>query len=225
MVEAEQQASALSDNRDDDDRIVKSISRYRTCAMLACVLAVLSALAGIVVGVIVVGSGMGVDDIVPVTIAPTSIAPTSYLESFGIRAQVERAVGRDVLSNPESPYVKALDWITFKDPQQLTPEDPNLIQRYTAAYLYFATTVDGPWRSCNPPEDPWNDPAQCIQDRLEDGRPLLLDVYTSYPSSSWLSTANECDWAGIKCDELDQVTELNLRKFHHLLRSVHINLQ
>jgi hypothetical protein len=52
-----------------------------------------------------------------------TFAPTTFRESEGIQAQVERVVGSDFLEDPESPYARALDWIMYDEPFQLTLQD------------------------------------------------------------------------------------------------------
>jgi hypothetical protein len=134
-------------------------------------------------------------------------APTTIRESLGIEPTIELIVGSELLDDPESPYSKALHWITFDDPQELSPADPNLIQRYTAAYLYFATTVDGPWRTCNPPKNPDTDSPDCVYKKLVN---LFPESFEDKPSKAWLSSADECDWAGISCDGQMQVRTVDL---------------
>lgn len=142
----------------------------------------------------------------PSTPAPT-MAPTTTREGMGIREAVERVVGSEFLDDPDSPYAKALDWITFDDPRQLSPKEPNFIQRYIAAYLYFATSVEGPWRSCGPPKNPKTDSASCSQLVLGS---LFPEVFDRKPAFAWLSIAAECDWAGIICDDQGQVRTVDL---------------
>jgi Leucine-rich repeat (LRR) protein len=138
---------------------------------------------------------------------PPTLAPTTARETLGIRSSVAQVVGRDRLDDPSSPYSKALDWMTFDDPLELTPEDPNFMQRYTAAYLYFATTVDGPWMSCNPPKNPRTDTALCSYKYLSQ---LLPPDFIDKPSSAWLSSAPECQWAGVVCNEQDVIRSIDL---------------
>ena len=178
--------------------------RFRLYAFLALVIIVV-----IAVGV-AVGATMGTkkDDgvVADPTPAPTS-APTAFREGFGIRAQIESMVGSEKLEDPESPYAKALEWITFDDPMQITPEATNFIQRYTAAYFYYATTTDGPWLSCNPPEDPWSGETACSYRKLVSVYP---NTYQDYPWTAWLSNTTECEWAGVFCDDQMQIRTLDL---------------
>ena len=150
--------------------------------------------------------------------APTA-APTTYRESFGIQAQIERLVGAEVLKSPNSSYSRALNWIMYDDPMQITPSNPSFTQRYTAAYIYFATTTDGPWYSCNPPPDPWVDNSNCSFKLLTGIFPLR---YVDVPAAAWLTNTSECEWAGMVCDNQEQVRGLQLRKWTRISLGVHI---
>ena len=137
---------------------------------------------------------------------PTS-APTSYRESLGIRAQVERIAGIEETEDENSPYHKALEWIIYEDPMQLEPDAPNFMQRYVMAYFYYATTVGGPWRSCNPPQT--GEDAFCNFQKLINAFPPM---YKETSWTRWLSGQNECEWAGIFCDDEKQVRAIELSK-------------
>lgn len=138
---------------------------------------------------------------------PPTSAPTTARETLGIRSSVAQVVGRERLDDPTSPYSKALDWMTFDDPMELTPDAPNFMQRYTAVYLYYATTVDGPWRSCNPPENPRTDSPLCTYKYLNH---LLPVAFSDKPSSAWLSSASECQWAGVVCNDAGVIRTIDL---------------
>jgi hypothetical protein len=134
---------------------------------------------------------------------------TPYRETLGIREEIETLIGAEELESFESPYTKALDWITHKDPMALVPADVNFFQRYIMAYLYFATTVKGPWRSCNPP----------VGRELEFCYFEVLDKTESIPptfdrkqATRWLTSVHECSFAGVKCDSNKRVLELLLSK-------------
>lgn len=133
---------------------------------------------------------------------PPTPAPTTKRENLGIGVVIERVFGSERLADHKSPYARALDWILFDDPQELSPADENLFQRYITAYLYFATTVEGPWESCNPPKSARTESPVCSYQNFNMPRPL--------PASAWLSSANECDWNGIDCDGRGTIRSLNL---------------
>ena len=209
-------AVAVAVEEEDDDMFIPSAieydpdakppmyrnRRFRLYAFLACFVIVVVAV-GAAVGATVGRENFGE------TQAPTP-APTTIRESFGIRTQVERVVGSEVLEDEESPYSKALDWITFDDPMQLTPDDPSFIQRYIAAYFYFSTTVDGPWLSCGAPEDALSGETKCQFKKLGAIFPL---TFFEVPWNRWLSNITECDWAGVLCDEEGQFRTLDLCEF------------
>lgn len=164
-------------------------------------------LVSIVLIAIGAGTGVGVvmtkDDYNGPTMAPTSIR-----EGLGIRQEVERAVGKEVLENPASPYSKALEWMTFDDPNELEPEAPNFIQRYLLVYLYFATTTDRLWETCNPPKE--DEGVLCKFKKLVN---IFPEELLFVDSARWLSSAHECNWAGLFCDEEDVLRAMDLSKF------------
>lgn len=194
--------SAIEYDPDSKPPVYKN-RRFRLYGFLACAIVVLVAIGAAVTGTL--GRDDGAGDFEP------TAAPTTYRESLGIEAQVKRVVGGELLEDPESPYARALEWITFDDPMQMMPEHPSFIQRYVAAYFYFATSEDGPWRSCNPPEDPWSGETKCSFSKLSSVFPL---GFTPIPWNAWLSKISECEWAGIMCDEHGQVRTIDLCKYH-----------
>lgn len=145
--------------------------------------------------------------------ATGTAAPTTFRETIGIQDEVVKAVGSKVLEGVDSPYRKALDWTMNDDPMQLTANSSNLLQRYIAAYLYFATTVggpwSGPWTSCNPPKDPWSGSVVCIFKKLVD---TFTMEYEDITTNAWLTNSSECTWAGVSCDENGQILKVDLRK-------------
>jgi hypothetical protein len=92
-----------------------------------------------------------------------------------------------------SPHSHAAEWIMFKDPLGLSPNAPNLIQRYQMALFYFLTTNNGdkPWRSCNPPRGDETD--ECLYIAHE------FDDVGNRPATRWLSGTHECEWTGVFC--------------------------
>jgi len=157
-----------------------------------------------------------------------SSLPTKGVREMSIERYVKRTVGKERFSinnNSESisPYQKALDWILFHDPRQLeSPESissrsNNLMQRYGAAYFYFATTTNGPWKNgCNPPSLPANETTGgddgttiCFWSKLSDVRYMY---YVDTISTAWLTNTSECTWAGVGCDGQGQVRSIDLRK-------------
>ena len=131
----------------------------------------------------------------------------SYLLHVMDFNQTELLLGR----GSDSPYRKALEWISFQDPLPSTPDEYNFLQRYWAAYFYFATSAKREWGNCIPPQDDVSPNTCSYVVVLED----LPDNANSYPVSGrtrWLSNTTECRWAGIACDGLGQITEINLRK-------------
>lgn len=137
---------------------------------------------------------------------------TQYRESLGLRELIQSVVGGDVLDDFSTPYARALHWITYNDPMEITPDKPTFYQRYFMAYFYFATTQAKPWRSCNPPDEQAGEDSICTYERLLVPFPIVSRV--SVPGSiRWLSKEEECSWVGVRCDEFAQVSEIDLREY------------
>jgi hypothetical protein len=202
-------AIAVAIEEDEDDMFIPSAveydpdakpplhqnRRFRLYAFLAF-FALMAAAGGAVVGVVLTRDTEPVDD-------------TPYREKVGIRERIEKLIGKEELAKPDSPYSKATEWIIYKDPMQLEPEEANFIQRYTMAYFYYATTVDGPWLSCNPPVGVENH--NCNHTKLV---AVFPNAYQDVPNATrWLSSAHECEFAGVMCDDKLQVRHLEMGKF------------
>lgn len=171
--------------------------RFRLYAFLAF-FALMAAAGGAVVGVVLTRDTETGDNI-------------PYREKLGIRERIEKLVGQEELENPESPYAKATEWIIYEDPMEVEPEEANFIQRYTMAYFYYATTIDGPWRSCNPPVG--DEQSSCSHSKLV---AVFPNSYEEVPATRWLSSAHECEFAGVNCDDKMQVRDLAMGKcIHH----------
>ena len=165
--------------------------RLYTClAMIAVVIGIIGAVLGIVLTI-------DEDDEQPPKI--------QYRETLGIRENIELFVGTDgKLDDSSSPYHKALNWIMFVDPLALTPESPRLAQRYVAAYFYYATSAKKPWTSgCNPPQD--GESEFCVYRHIQEN-----SQETTLKRMRWLSNVDECEWAGIFCDDLFHIREFDI---------------
>jgi hypothetical protein len=115
-------------------------------------------------------------------------------------------VGSEKLNDPDSSHHRALEWIISEDAMQVGPEDSNLIQRYLLAVFYFKTHEEGEWYSCNAATETDLDDF-CLYMQLTR---VFPDEYRGIPWYRWLSHNHECRWAGIFCDEFDQIRSLDL---------------
>ena len=137
---------------------------------------------------------------VVLTLAPTAAptaSPTTARESVYTN-YFAQAVGPKVME-PGTPHYSAAQWIMNEDPMQMGSNNPNLLQRYMMAFLWFHTTDNGAtkWRSCNPPKK--NESDTC--EYLEFNR-LANDTIVYVPRSGgvrWLSGQAECDWVNVEC--------------------------
>jgi len=191
-------------------------SRFRLYASLGFVLLVVAAVFA-AVGVAYLrqpppNDGNGGENALP---TPADDEAPSGRERL-VEARIRGAIFREesLVDAPDSPYEKALVWISREDPSRLEPGAANLLQRCAAAYFYYSTTQDGPWRTCNPP------PPSVVDgvDDPDDTAMSLTSTYCSYatpggvtiPSVRWLSNVTECDWLGIGCDGEGQVVSIDL---------------
>lgn len=130
------------------------------------------------------------------TVAPSSAATT-------IRETIAQTIGSERLEQ-SGPYQDALDWISVADPKQLDALSPNLLQRYVAAYLYYAT---GPWTVCGPAETVTE--KNCFVTGTV-GTSHGGIMATQSEEIRWLSSDTECNWYGIECNERSQIVQITL---------------
>lgn len=145
-----------------------------------------------------------------IVLTAEEIPPESvpYRTTLGIRENLALIVSPELLDDYTSPYKKALDWIMFKDPMAVTPDSSRFLNRYVLAYLYYATSLKKPWTSdCAPSESKKNN---CVDVFLRDA---VDKIYINRTSLRWLSSADECEWAGIYCDGFNQIRNLELSKW------------
>lgn len=119
------------------------------------------------------------------------------------------------LDDPNSPVSLAREWM-IKHNNHLDPTDEhqhsNVLQRYVLAFFYFHTSraSQGGWKHCNPPQTGEKD--ACRHKLLESYgvEGVYFDQYMVENSFRWLSSAHECQWAGVSCDEDYRVISLQL---------------
>ncbi|KAG7371742.1 RHS repeat-associated core domain containing protein [Nitzschia inconspicua] len=102
----------------------------------------------------------------------------------------------DIATNPallrdlEAPQGKATDWLINRDFDQACPDDEKLVQRWALAVMYYSTNGDE-WDRCSAVG---SDP--CGEENPFRGE------------RRFLSSFDECDWAGITCNSNGCVTEV-----------------
>jgi len=123
----------------------------------------------------------------PLTHAPPALptidckmSPSERLEQ--IRSILSMVSDPLLLANGQTNQGMAMDWIIFADEKHVCPGSLTLVQRYVLALFYYNTLGDD-----------WN---TCFAEA-----PLC-------PESNWMSSAHECSWFGISCDENNKVTEI-----------------
>jgi len=106
---------------------------------------------------------------------------------------------KDVLELRETPQFMAADWIVNEDLRMLSTKDPNLVQRYVLAILYFSTKGDKWWST------------KFYRDR--------------HGNSTFINEEHECTWYGIECNDDDLVTIVNQGKFSYDSRCLPLNFK
>lgn len=84
----------------------------------------------------------------------------------------------------KTPQFLAADWIVNEDPLSLEKDDPNLVQRYILAIIYFATKGESWWSTRH--------------------------FRQNFQNTTFLNEQHECDWFGIQCDDEDKVISVQL---------------
>ena len=136
----------------------------------------------------------------PTTLPTVSVAPSQNptLGGCGVTPEEREAVILGILDqvadsalirDDSTPQGKATRWIISEDERVLCPNDPDIIQRWTVAVMYYSTEGNA-----------WT---HCFQGDLECGTmsPFLNKV-------ALLSPTHECQWAGISCNSMAKVTEV-----------------
>jgi len=114
----------------------------------------------------------------------------AFLENVGISSQE--------LDNPSSPHRKALEWITYEDPMEIAPFEPNFLRRFYLVSFYYETSVRHDWDFCGPAKGEIMSTSCTFE--------LWVAGYTysggHATGTRWLSHLNECSWTGIECDSI-----------------------
>lgn len=150
----------------------------------------------------------------------TTTTTATARDNLGLTEFIAQAIAPQLPSSlsiaARTPYLLAMDWIVNQDPFQLTIESPTLVQRYIAAYFYFAMTQNNntlascnalpinasSWSSSSPP------PPECTFRQFQTIGPPAL--FSDIPSTRWLSNSSECLWGGLQCDFHGQITHIQM---------------
>ena len=97
-----------------------------------------------------------------------------------------------LISNLSTPQGRAFDWLVNKDEATLCPDAIKLIQRYVLAVIYYSTGGDA-WFKCSASSN--------ASDECGNEAPF-------FNKSRFLSSENECSWAGIRCSDTLCVTQI-----------------
>jgi hypothetical protein len=136
-------------------------------------------------------------------------APSCERCNLGIEEHLETLVGASKLSDTSSPYYQAMEWIIHDDPLQLVfsstrSSNCRFHQRFMLATFYFDTHQDGQeWNQCNRKTEVDDDPI-CLFSWQSGDTPVEMTKHR------WLSETHECTWAGLLCDESEEINKIFL---------------
>lgn len=117
------------------------------------------------------------------TTQPNELGPCGMISStrsLGIIDRLQNVTRLEILSNSSTSQGKALNWLLNEDEALLCPDAKKLIQRYILAVIYYSTGGDN-WSKCS------KSSTICSEERQ------FLN------KTNFLSSENECFWAGIRC--------------------------
>lgn len=145
-----------------------------------------------------------------------SISPTSVptVEGCTVSADVRTArilqllrsvADPEAIADPQTDQGKATEWLLNEDPRKICPDHPKILQRWALAVVYFATGGDL-WFQCS----------NSILATDECGAVVPFEG-----KQRFLSGFSECEWAGITCDDLDCVEELEFGKLQSYTARAH----
>lgn len=141
----------------------------------------------------------------PPTAAPTvSAAPSTSptLPECGITPEERRAgilgildqvADSNLIRDDSTPQGQATEWLISDDARRLCPDELKIVQRWVLAVMYFSTGGDS-----------W---FQCFDGDLDCG-----DFLPFVGDDAFLSSSNECVWAGISCNADACVTEIEFEE-------------
>lgn len=129
---------------------------------------------------------------------------TELTERESLLYPILQGVSGDAIYDDTTPQYYAAQFMAKADKRLLTPDSPNLIQRYIITLLY--TSLGGVnWRYCagNDSDESceypcWTD--SCIKDRCQPANDSIFydGICTA---QNFLDPSHECDWFGVNCTE------------------------
>jgi hypothetical protein len=105
----------------------------------------------------------------------------------------------NLVNTEGSPQNLALTWLTDLDPSYICPQNDRLLQRYSIAVFYYATEGND-WLKCSAPED------------FEDQAAIEVAAQNC-PGTPWLTAGSECDWAGLTCNDKNEIQRIDIGKY------------
>lgn len=99
-----------------------------------------------------------------------SMSPVRPTREQQLQELIRTVVSDQELADKQSPQYKAFKWILTQDPRQVSGDDPDLLQRYALATLYYSTNG------------------------------IDTSVNSWVNNKGWLTSEHECGWFGVECD-------------------------
>lgn len=123
---------------------------------------------------------------------------SAALRELQILNLLDSAADPVLIRDITTPQGQATEWLLGEDPRKLCPDDGiKILQRWVLAVIYFSTGGDN-WLQCS------------------NSLGALDDCGVEEPFEAkqrFLSAFHECEWAGIECNDLLCVTEIEFGKF------------
>jgi len=135
----------------------------------------------------------------------------SQTERESLLLPIFQNISGDAINDDSKPQYYAARFIANVDAQMLTPNSPNLIQRYVLSLLY--TSMGGVnWIFCGGAENSSTCQYPCWADGCISSRCQATNDSSSYDGictgKTFLDSSHECDWYGVNCTENQNVQSL-----------------
>jgi hypothetical protein len=114
-----------------------------------------------------------------------------------IQRKVQKLTNATILQDSTSAPFAALQWLNHLDSAILCDDDPQLLQRYTLAVLYFATNGQN-----------WSN---CTADLTTTNTAVHTSLGACQGGSRFLDAVSECFWYGVTCTVDNQVETIRLK--------------
>lgn len=126
---------------------------------------------------------------------------SAVVREIQILALLDSVADPVLIRDVNTPQGLATEWLLSQDSRKICPDDPKILQRWVLAVMYFSTGGEQ-WLQCS------NN--ILATDDCGNEEPFEAE-------QRFLSAFHECEWAGIDCNELECVTEIEFGKTRAML--------